>query len=170
MIKTYKGCWPSLADTVYVAPGAFVIGSVAVGEKTSIWFNAVVRGDMDMITIGEECNIQDNATIHTDTGYPVIIGNRVTVGHNSVIHGCSIDDDALVGMGAVVLNGAKVGEGAIVGAGSVVKSGMEIPPYTLAVGSPAKVVKELEKGGSDNENAPYKEYLKIAESYRKEIV
>lgn len=170
MIKTFKGCWPSFADNVYVAPGSFVIGNVVVGEKSSIWFNTVVRGDIDMIIIGEESNIQDNATLHTDTGYPVTVGNRVTVGHNAVLHGCTIGDDVLVGMGAIVLNGATVGEGAIIGAGSLVKAGAEIPPYTLAVGSPAKVVRELEKNKDGNDKAPYKEYMKIAEAYRKESI
>lgn len=168
MIKIFQGHWPSLAEDMYTAPGAFIIGKVTVGSKSSVWFNAVIRGDMDYIIIGDETNIQDNATLHTDEGFPVTVGDRVTVGHNAVLHGCTVEDDALVGMGAVILNGARIGKGAIVGAGSLVTAGTEIPPHTLAVGSPAKVIRELDGDENTLETAQYKNYLRITKAYREE--
>ncbi len=170
MIMMFKGHWPSLGEEVFTAPGAFIIGKVFIGHRSSVWFNAVIRGDMDKIEIGEETNIQDNATLHTDEGYPVIIGNRVTVGHNAVLHGCTLEDDALVGMGATVLNGARVGKGSIVGAGSLVTAGTVIPPGTLAVGTPAKVIKELTGDENTLETAQYKNYMRLAKTYRQETL
>lgn len=168
MIKIFQGHWPSLAEDMYTAPGAFIIGRVSIGSQSSVWFNVVIRGDMDDIVIGEETNIQDNATLHTDEGYPVTIGNRVTVGHNAVLHGCTVEDDALVGMGAIVLNGARIGKSSVVGAGSVVTPGTKIPPYSLAVGSPAKVIKELPAENNTLETTQYKNYLRLAATYKAE--
>ncbi len=140
---TIDGKEPVVAASAYLTPGAFVIGQVEIGEKSSVWFNTVIRGDVDAISIGSETNIQDNCTIHADEGFPVRIGDRVTVGHNSVLHGCKIGSGAVIGMQSVLLNGCSVGEDAVIGAGSLVTSGTEIPPGTLALGRPAKVVKEL---------------------------
>ena len=135
---------PELLDAdVFVADNATLLGQVRVGTKTSIWFGAVVRGDTEAIEIGQESNIQDLAVLHADPGYPCHVGNRVTIGHAAIVHGATIHDGALIGMRAVIMNGAVVGAGAIVGAGSVVPEGKEIPPGHLAVGTPARVIREL---------------------------
>ncbi len=167
MLIAYKENYPSLSGDVYMAPGCFIIGNVRIDGNSSVWFSAVVRGDMDAVTIGEETNIQDNCTIHTDLGSPVKIGHRVTVGHNSVIHGCTIEDDVLIGMGAVILNGACIKQGAVIGAGSVVTAGTVIPPYTLALGSPAKIIKETTEEIDNEREITNKNYLQITEDYRR---
>lgn len=133
----------NISSTASIAKGAVVVGDVTVGDYTSILFNAVLRGDDDSIRIGRCSNIQDNATVHTDRGRPMVIGDYVTVGHNAVVHGCTVGDYSLIGMGAVVLNGAKIGKHCLVGAGSLVLEGQEIPDGSLAVGSPAKVKRML---------------------------
>lgn len=143
MLISFKGIEPRLAEAVLVCPGAVVIGDVFVGRGSSIWFNAVVRGDLAPIRIGEETNIQDGALLHVDVGCPLQIGDRVTIGHGAVVHGCTIDSGALIGMGAVVMNGARVGLHAMVGAGALVPQGMEVPQETLAIGVPARVVRRL---------------------------
>jgi len=153
-IYSYQGHTPHIADDAWVAPGAMVIGRVFLGPRVSIWFNCVLRGDLGEIHVGEGSNIQDLSMVHIDgaeerpDGREVntYIGKNVTVGHNCVIHSCVIGDNALIGMNAVVLSGAKIGEGAIVGAGAVVLEGMEIPPYSLAVGNPAQVKKTYPAG------------------------
>lgn len=145
MKYTYKGIAPKVAKNVYIAPGAQIIGDTEIGEKSSIWPNAIVRGDMAKITIGRRTNIQDNSTLHVDHGHPLTIGDDVTVGHNAILHGCTIENNALVGMGAIVLDGAKVGEQALIGAGALVPPGKEIPARSLVVGSPCKVVRELKE-------------------------
>jgi Carbonic anhydrases/acetyltransferases, isoleucine patch superfamily len=142
----YGKFYPHLAESVYVAPGAKIIGRVEIGEGSSVWYNTVIRADADGVKIGRETNIQDGCTLHEDEGFPLVIGNRVSVGHNVVLHGCTIGDGALVGMGAIVLNGARVGDGAVVGAGALLTQGQEIPAGHLAMGSPAKVVRELSPG------------------------
>ncbi len=141
MIVKYKGKEPSIDKTAFVADNATLIGDVRLAEDSSVWFGAVIRGDNEPIVIGRGSNIQDNATLHCDPEHPLTIGADVTVGHNAVVHGCTVGDGALIGMGAVVLDDAVVGECSIVGAGAVVTSGMVIPPYSLVVGLPAKVVR-----------------------------
>lgn len=133
----------NISGTASIANGAVVVGDVSVGDYTSILFNAVLRGDDDSIRIGRCSNIQDNATVHTDRGHPTVIGNHVTVGHNAVVHGCTIGDGSLIGMGAVVLNGAKIGKQCLIGAGSLVLEGQEIPDGSFAAGSPAKIKRML---------------------------
>ncbi len=127
----------------YIASNATVVGDVRIGKDSSIWYQAVLRGDHDTITVGEATNIQDGCILHADPGFPVVIGNDVTVGHAAIIHGCEIGDGALIGMGAIVLNGAQIGKNAIVGAGALVTQGTVIPDGMLAVGSPAKVRREV---------------------------
>jgi carbonic anhydrase/acetyltransferase-like protein (isoleucine patch superfamily) len=127
----------------YVAPGAAVAGSVVLENNVSVWFNVVIRADNDTVRIGEDTNIQDGAVLHCDPGFPLTLGKRVTVGHKAVLHGCTVEDGALIGINAVVLNGARVGAGSLVGANSLVAEGKVIPPGVLAVGTPAKVVREL---------------------------
>ena len=130
-------------DDYFVADGAVVIGSVVLEQNASIWFNAVLRGDNDLITIGENSNIQDGSVLHTDGGIPLTVGKNVTVGHKVMLHGCTIGDNSLIGINAVVLNGAKIGKGCLIGANSLIPEGKEIPDGSLVMGSPGKVVKQL---------------------------
>ncbi|WP_338469677.1 gamma carbonic anhydrase family protein [Niallia sp. XMNu-256] len=134
---------PIVHDTAFLAPGSYLIGDVIVGKETSIWFNAVLRGDEDKITIGDRCSIQDNATIHLYEGSPVVVEDEVTVGHNVILHGCTIKKRSIIGMGSTILDGAVIGEECIIGANTLIPSGKVIPPRSLVVGSPGKVVREL---------------------------
>ncbi len=137
------GIRPELAPEAWVAPGARLIGRVVLAAGASVWFNAVLRGDTEPITIGAGSNLQDGCVCHTDAGFPLTVGAGCTIGHSAILHGCSIGDGSLVGMGATVLNGARIGPRALVGAGALVTEGKEIPEGTLAVGRPAKVVRAL---------------------------
>lgn len=132
-----------VADGVFVAPGAHVIGKVVMKQNSSVWFNAVVRGDCDVITIGEDSNVQDGSVLHTDFGVPLSIGKGVTIGHKVMLHGCEIGDYSLIGINAVVLNGAKIGKHCLIGANSLVTENMQIPDGSLVMGSPAKVIKKI---------------------------
>lgn len=140
---SYEGRSPVLDPTVFAADGAVVIGDVTVGELSSIWFNAVLRGDNEPIRVGCRSNVQDGCVLHTDPGFPCIVGDRTTVGHNVILHGCTIGNDVTVGMGATVLNGATVGDGALIAANALVLEGFDVPPRTLVAGVPAKVRREL---------------------------
>lgn len=127
----------------FVAENATVIGNVQLHDCSSVWFNVVIRGDNDPIIIGEGSNVQDGAVLHTDPGYPLVLGRGVTIGHQAMLHGCEVGDGSLVGIGAVVLNGVKIGKGCLIGANALVPEGMEIPDHSLVVGSPAKVKRTL---------------------------
>ena len=129
---------PRIAASAYVDPGAHVIGNVEIGERSSVWPTAVLRGDIEPIRVGADTNIQDGTIIHTDRGFPATIGDRVSVGHAAMLHGCTVEQDSLIGIGARVLNGARIGRGAVVAAGSLVPEGMEVAPDTLVMGTPAK--------------------------------
>lgn len=139
----YKGVSPVIDETVFVAPGAYLIGNIRIGKGSTVWFNAVLRADDDSIIIGENCSIQDNSTIHLDKGFPVVIEDEVTVGHNAILHGCKIGRRSLIGMGATLLNGVEIGEECVIGANTLLTSGIKIPPRSLVLGSPGKVVREL---------------------------
>ncbi|MFS0689231.1 gamma carbonic anhydrase family protein [Sporosarcina sp. 179-K 8C2 HS] len=143
MLVPYKGDKPELHPTVFVAPGAKVIGKVRVGEESTIWFNTVLRGDEGPITIGKRCSIQDNSTIHLYEGAPVVVEDEVTVGHNVILHGCKVGKRSIIGMGSTILDHAEIGEECIIGANTLIPSGKKIPPRSLVVGSPGKVVREL---------------------------
>ncbi len=134
---------PRLAETTWVADSAQVMGNVELGDDVSVWFGAVIRGDTEVIRIGKRSNIQDASVLHADVGKPLTIGDDVTVGHKVMLHGCTIGDGSLIGIGAVVLNGARIGKGCVVGAGSLVTEGKEFPDGSMIIGSPAKVVREL---------------------------
>lgn len=134
---------PRIDPTARIAPGAVVLGDVTLGGQASVWYNAVVRGDVERIEIGVRTNIQDCAVVHADRGFPAVIGSGVTVGHGAILHGCEVGDGTLIGMGAIVLNGAKIGCGCIVGAGALVTQGAVIPDGMLALGSPAKASRPL---------------------------
>lgn len=133
----------NIDKTVYIAPGAHVIGDVCIKAHASIWFNAVVRGDCESITIGKSSNVQDLSVLHTDPSFPLVIGNGVTIGHKVMLHGCVIGDYSLIGINAVVLNGAKIGKYCVIGANTLVTEGVEIPDYSVVMGSPGKVVKTV---------------------------
>ncbi len=143
MIYRYQDRIPQIGKQVFVADSADVIGSVILGDRASVWFNAVIRGDTDTISIGAGSNVQDNAVIHTDPGIQVVIGENVTIGHSAVVHGCVIGDYSLVGINAVILNGAHVGRYCLIGANALVPEGMQIPDHSLVLGTPAKVVRQL---------------------------
>ncbi|NLI97578.1 gamma carbonic anhydrase family protein [bacterium] len=133
-----------IAKRCFIAAGAHIIGEVELGELSSVWYNAVLRGDLNYIKIGKETNIQDNCVLHVTDELPVIIGDRVTVGHGAIIHGCVIEDDCLIGMGAVILDGSRIGRGSVIGAGSLVKERMKIPPSSLVVGVPGEIKRTLD--------------------------
>ncbi len=142
MLIEYEGKMPSIHSSVFVAPGAMIIGDVKIGEESSIWFNCVLRGDLEPIHIGCRTNIQDGTVIHMDKEIPCLIGDDVTVGHGAILHSCNIDNEALIGMGAILLTGCKIGERAIVAAGTLVREGQEIPSGSIAMGVPAVVRRE----------------------------
>ncbi len=152
--------------TAYVAPTATIVGNVQVGEEASVWFGCVLRAEESPIIIGSRTNVQDLTVIHTDPGYACLLGAGVTVGHRAVIHGATVEDGALIGIGAIVLNGATVGEEAAIGAGAVVTEGTVIPPRTLALGVPAKVVRELRQEDLARLRAATAWYVEHARSYR----
>jgi carbonic anhydrase/acetyltransferase-like protein (isoleucine patch superfamily) len=169
MIRPYRGIYPRIAQTAYVDQASTVIGDVTMGERSSVWPSAVLRGDVNKIVIGDETNIQDGSVLHGELDkYPVILGNRVTVGHMVCLHGCVVEDDVLVGIGAVVLNGAKIGRGSVIAAGSLVPEGMEIPPESMVMGVPAKVRRQV----TEEEKARFKEnaqrYIRYRQDYRDE--
>ena len=129
--------------SAWVAPNAIVVGDVALGARSSVWYGCVLRGDLEPIRIGDETNVQDLTLVHVDRGMPAIVGDRVTIGHRCVVHGCEVGDDAVVGMGAVLLSGSRVGAGALVAAGAVVRERFEVPPGTIAAGVPARIRGEV---------------------------
>ena len=145
-------------DQHFIAHDATLVGSIILENEANIWFGVVIRADNDQVHIGEATNIQDGSVLHCDPGFPLTIGKRVTIGHKVMLHGCSVGDGALVGINSVILNGAKIGAGSLVGANSLVPEGKEIPPGVLAVGTPAKVVRELRPDEKDG-------ILRIAASY-----
>lgn len=134
---------PDIADSAWVADSAQVIGKVRLQDNASVWFGAVLRGDNEWLTVGEGSNIQDGTVMHSDMGFPLTLGRNVTVGHQAMLHGCTVGDDSLIGIKAVVLNGAKIGRNCLVGAGALVTEGKEFPDGSLIIGSPARVVREL---------------------------
>ncbi|QIM16526.1 gamma carbonic anhydrase family protein [Leucobacter insecticola] len=134
---------PELHESVWLAPGSVVVGSVRIGADSSVWYNAVVRGDSDSVTIGARSNVQDGVVIHTHRGHPAVIGDDVSIGHNAVVHGATVENGCLIGMSATVLSGAVVGEGSLVAAGALVPQGAVIPPHSLVAGIPGRVVRPL---------------------------
>jgi carbonic anhydrase/acetyltransferase-like protein (isoleucine patch superfamily) len=143
-VLPYKDFLPKLGKDVLITRGAWVIGEVEIGDRSSVWFNSVVRGDENYIKIGCDSNIQDNCTLHgTPEKYPLIIGDRVTVGHGAILHGCIIEDDCLIGMGAIVMDGSTIGKGSLVAAGAILTPGTTVPPGSLVMGAPAQVKRPL---------------------------
>lgn len=143
MIYPYKGKTPKISDSAFVADYVTITGDVEIGDESSIWFNTVIRGDVAPTTIGKRVNIQDHSILHQSPNHPLLIEDGVTVGHQVILHSCVIRQNALIGMGSIILDEAEIGEGAFIGAGSLVPQGKKIPPYTLAFGRPAKVIRKL---------------------------
>jgi carbonic anhydrase/acetyltransferase-like protein (isoleucine patch superfamily) len=141
---------PSLppAGEYWIAPNAVVLGNVILKKNASIWFNATLRGDSDPIVVGENSNVQDGSILHTDMGFPLTIGDDVTIGHMVMLHGCTIGDGSLIGIGSIILNGAKIGRGCLIGANSLITEGKEIPDGSMVMGSPGKVIRQLDDGAS----------------------
>lgn len=142
-LVTIDGFTPSIPDTAWVAPTATLVGRVTLGSRASVFYGAVLRADVDRITVGDATNLQDNVVVHCDAGVPTRLGDRISVGHGAILHGCTVEDDSLIGMGATVLNGAVIGAGSLVAAGAVVLEGTIVPPGSLVAGVPGKVRREL---------------------------
>ena len=153
------GIAPDIAEDTWIAPDANLIGRIVVEAAASVWFCSTLRGDNETITVGAGTNIQENCVLHTDMGYPLVIGANCTIGHKAMLHGCVIGDGSLIGMGATVLNGAKIGRGCLIGAGALVTEGKEIPDGSLVMGAPGRVVRQLDE-------AAQAKLLKSAEGYR----
>lgn len=159
MIKEYDGKIPSIHSSCYIAENVSIIGNVKIEEMANVWFGAVIRGDMNSITIGKNTNIQDNCVFHVERNSPLVIGDDVTVGHGAILHGCTIGNSSLIGMGSIVLNNAVIGKQTLVGAGSLIPEGKKIPDGVLCMGSPVKIIREL----TDEEK------LKLTESAAKYV-
>lgn len=169
MIYEIVGTRPEIHESVFLAPNSSVMGRVRIGERSSVWFGSVLRGDTDDIVIGKDSNIQDLSLIHADPGAPAIIGDRVTVGHRCIIHGCVIEDDCLIGMGAIIMNRSKIGKGSVIAAGSVILENTEIPPYSLVAGIPGKVKRTLEQGSEKETSRAALHYVEKAAQYIKDL-
>jgi len=166
MIYQFEDRIPSLPEEYYVADSAEVIGDVRLGNQSSVWFGAVLRGDIEPIIIGERSNIQDNSVAHTSRNYPTILGNDVTVGHKVMLHACRVGNNCLIGMGAILLDGCEIGDNCIIGAGSVVAQKRRIPAGSLAVGTPAKVIRSLSEDDFANIRGFAERYVALQARYR----
>jgi carbonic anhydrase/acetyltransferase-like protein (isoleucine patch superfamily) len=149
-------------STAFIAPTASVLGDVTVGKEASVWYHSVIRGDMAPISIGDKTNIQDLSVLHVDEGLPCIVGNRVGVGHRVILHGCTVEDDCLIGMGSVLLNGVIVGAGSVIGAGALLTENMVVPPGSLVLGVPAKVVRDVDEQLRMRISETVRHYLELA--------
>ncbi|MFW5661655.1 MAG: gamma carbonic anhydrase family protein [Oceanicaulis sp.] len=156
-------------EGAWVAPSAAVIGKVKLERNASVWFGATIRGDNELITIGEDSNVQDGTVMHTDMGFPLTLGKGVTVGHNAMLHGCSVGDYSLIGIGATVLNGAKIGKHCIIGAHALITEGKEIPDGSVVMGSPGKVVKQIAEGVDEMLKASADHYVENAKRYSTDL-
>ena len=165
MIIDYLDKKPDIAPSVKIFPGAIVAGEVTIKDNVSIWFNAVIRGDMAPVAIGRNTNIQDGVVVHTNTDLPTSIGDNVTVGHNAIIHAATVEDDALIGMGATILDGAVIGRQAMVAAGCLVPPGKIVPERTLVVGNPMRIVRELTDKEIANNHVNMEKYLQMMADY-----
>ena len=168
-IIPYQDKKPTIAADVYISPRATVIGAATIGARSNVWEHAVIRADYNTITIGTDSSIQDNSTVHSDVRFPTKIGNCVILGHNAVAHGCTIDDNVLVGIGAVILNGAHVGHHTIIGAGSVITPGKQIPPESVVFGIPGKVVRSLTPNDRTELATNWQIYVELGRRYIKEL-
>jgi carbonic anhydrase/acetyltransferase-like protein (isoleucine patch superfamily) len=168
-LYAFDGASPDIDSTAFLAPGVIAVGNVKIGPRASIWFQAVVRGDINSVTIGAETNIQDGCLLHVTHRHALRVDERVTVGHGAILHGCHIEADCLIAMGAIVLDGAIVGKGSLVGAGSLVPPGMTVPPGSLVMGVPAKVIRQLTDDDRNRVMRGWQNYVGYAESYRTQL-
>lgn len=168
MILSFQGNRPKVQKSAFIAPTADLIGRVTIGRQASIWHGAVLRGDINRVEVGDRSNIQDNSVLHVEKSLPCIVRNSVTVGHSANVHGCVVEDFALIGIGATVLNGAVIGAYSILGAGAVVLEGVKIPPRSLVVGTPGKVVRKLGPADLKHLRQSAANYVKLAGIYKKE--
>jgi len=168
-IIAYKGRMPTIAKNAYISPRASIIGAATIGPRSSVWEHAVIRADYNAISIGSDSSIQDNCTVHCDLRFSTQIGNRVTLGHNSVAHGCTIEDNVLVGIGAVILNDVHLGHHTIIGAGSIITPGKKIPPESLVIGVPGKVVRTLTPADLRELDTNWKVYVELSRQYLKQL-
>ena len=166
MIVEFDGKKPIVEEKVFIAKNAYIIGDVRLRKNSNIWFGAILRGDLNYIEIGENTNVQDNSVFHVTEELPVIVGNEVTIGHNAIVHGCTIDEGSLIGMGSIVLDGAKIGRFSVVAAGSVVLKNVEIPDRVLVAGIPAKIKREITDKEIEFIRLHTLEYVKLAGRYR----
>ncbi len=173
MIKPFKGKTPVVDASAFVAETAVLVGDIEIGANCSIWYGVAVRADINKVRIGADTNIQENTVVHVDLDdrglgdCSTVIGDRVTVGHGAILHGCKIGNDCLIGMGAIVLSGAKVGEGSVVAAGALVREGQVVPPHSLVMGMPAQVKKELGSAALEQIRQSARHYAELADEYRK---
>lgn len=172
MIRSFRGKTPKIALSAYVDQSAEVIGDVSVGERSSIWLNVSIRGDVNSIAIGDETSIQDNSVLHVDHGeeFRLVIGNQVTVGHRVVLHGCTVEDEALIGIGAIVLNGARIGKGSIVAAGALVPEGTDVPPDSVVMGVPGKVRRPVSPEERERFRENVANYVRNTKLYKEETL
>lgn len=170
-LYAYKGHKPHFDDrlTNWIAPDANLIGKVAVGLNASFWYGAVLRGDNELISVGQDCNIQEHCMLHTDMGFPITIGAGCTIGHRAILHGCTIGENSLIGMGAIILNGTRIGSNCIVGAGALVTEGKEYPDNSLIVGMPAKLARELDAASAEKLRASAQGYVAKARSFMRDV-
>ena len=164
-IEPFDSTWPKIPETAFVAASADVIGRVTLGEESSIWYNATLRGDINEIVVGPRSNVQDQAVLHLADDYGCYLGELVTIGHSAVVHACTIKDEVLVGMGAIILDGAVIGERSIIGANALVTGGMEVPPGSLVLGSPAKVVRTLSKDEQVGVKSWAEKYVRVSRKF-----
>ena len=165
-IHALDGITPRIDPEVgWIAPSAVLVGDIVVGAEVGIWFGVVARGDIETITIGARSNIQDNCVLHTDRGHPLVIGENCTIGHAAIVHGCSIGDNTLIGMGATVLNGARIGKNCLIGANALITEGKEIPDNSMVVGAPGKVIRQIDAEGVRNLAASAERYVQNARRY-----
>ena len=169
MIYELDGIAPIIDDTAWVADDVNLIGKVTLAAKSSVWFGSTLRGDNEMLTLGEGSNIQENSVLHTDMGYPLTIGKNCTIGHKVMLHGCTIGDNTLIGMGAMVMNGALVGKNCLIGAGALITEGKVIPDGSLVMGAPGKIIRTLTDDAIEGLTRSALSYQKNAERYRKEL-
>lgn len=169
MIIDYLGHKPNIDKSCFIAEGARIIGRVELKKGANIWYGTVVRGDDNYIAIGENTNIQDNSTVHIDNNYPTIIGDNVTVGHNAIIHACTIGNHVLVGIGSIILNGSVIGDNVIIAAGSVIPPRKIIPPNSMVIGTPGKIVKELSLEEIENHKKRALDYVILADKHKRGV-
>lgn len=152
--------------STFIARGAIVLGNIRIGRDASVWYNSVIRGDTERVEVGEGTNIQDLSMLHADPGFPCLVGSRVTVGHRVILHGCTVEDDCMIGMGAIVLNGARIGRGSVIGAGAVLTEGFQVPTGSLVLGLPGKVVREIDEAMRGRIDHAWRHYVEQGRKHR----